>query len=48
MKQILRFIQTQADADGKEFVKLTQHFDTLRGQNFFDTHTEFANIIKIC
>jgi|APGre2960657404_1045060.scaffolds.fasta_scaffold05397_3 MoaA/NifB/PqqE/SkfB family radical SAM enzyme len=48
MKQILRFIQTQADADGKEFVKLTQHFDTLRGQNFFDTHKEFANIIKIC
>jgi MoaA/NifB/PqqE/SkfB family radical SAM enzyme len=48
MKQILHVIQQQPGSDGKEFVKLTQHFDQLRSQNFSDTHKEFATIMKMC
>jgi hypothetical protein len=48
MKQILHVIQQQPESDGKEFVKLTQHFDQLRSQNFSNTHKEFATIMKMC
>ena len=48
MKKILHMIQTQPESDGKEFVRLTQHFDSLRSQSFSDTHKEFANIMKMC
>ena len=48
MKQILRIIQQQPESDGKEFIKLTQHFDKLRSQNFCDSHKEFATIMKVC
>ena len=48
MKQILHVIQQQPESDGKEFVQLTQHFDSLRCQNFGDSHKEFANIMKMC
>lgn len=46
IKQLLNFIQTQPDADGKAFIKLTQHFDSLRKENFASTHTEIANAME--
>jgi sulfatase maturation enzyme AslB (radical SAM superfamily) len=42
IKQILHFIQSQSDSDGKEFIKLTQHFDSLRKENFSNSHSEIA------
>jgi sulfatase maturation enzyme AslB (radical SAM superfamily) len=46
MKRILDFIQRQPDSDGKEFTKLTQHFDSLRKENFSKTHIEIANAME--
>jgi radical SAM protein with 4Fe4S-binding SPASM domain len=42
MKNILNYITSIPDSDGKEFLKLCDHFDTLRDQNFADSHFEIA------
>jgi radical SAM protein with 4Fe4S-binding SPASM domain len=42
MKKILEHINQTPDSDGKKFVELTRHFDTLRKENFADTHPEIA------
>jgi MoaA/NifB/PqqE/SkfB family radical SAM enzyme len=42
MKNILTTIATYKDTDGQEFVKLCKHFDSIRDQKFFKTHTEIA------
>jgi len=42
MKNILSAIAASKDNDGKEFVRLCKHFDTLRAQHFYKTHTEIA------
>lgn len=42
MKNILNYIKSNPDSDGKEFVKICQHFDNLRNQNFKNSHFEIA------
>jgi MoaA/NifB/PqqE/SkfB family radical SAM enzyme len=42
IKSILTYIATIPDSDGQEFLKLCKHFDTLRNQNFADSHFEIA------
>jgi sulfatase maturation enzyme AslB (radical SAM superfamily) len=42
MKNILAYIKSVPDSNGREFVKLCKHFDDLRNQNFADSHTEVA------
>lgn len=43
MKSILNYIAAIPDSDGQEFVKICQHFDKLRNQNFANSHTAIAN-----
>ena len=43
MKNILSYITTLPESDGKEFIKLCNHFDHLRNENFVDSHPEVAN-----
>ena len=42
MKHILSYIKSIPDSDGHEFLKLCRHFDTLRKQNFSESHFEIA------
>jgi len=42
MKNILNYILSGPDSDGQEFIKLCKHFDSLRNQNFADSHPEIA------
>jgi MoaA/NifB/PqqE/SkfB family radical SAM enzyme len=48
IQQILTTIKQQPASNGKEFAKLTKHFDQLRGQDFCNTHKEFAIAMKMC
>jgi MoaA/NifB/PqqE/SkfB family radical SAM enzyme len=43
MTNILNYIASIPDADGREFLKLCQHFDALRNQNFSKSHNAIAN-----
>jgi len=43
MTNILKYINSIPDSDGEEFLKLCRHFDSLRNQNFADSHTAIAN-----
>jgi hypothetical protein len=43
MSGILDLIRSSSDCDGTGFVKLTKHFDHIRGQNFPSTHAEIAH-----
>jgi MoaA/NifB/PqqE/SkfB family radical SAM enzyme len=42
MKNILDYIKSIPDSDGQEFIKLCQHFDSIRNQNFSSSHSEIA------
>jgi MoaA/NifB/PqqE/SkfB family radical SAM enzyme len=42
MKNILDHIRSIPDSDGQEFIKLCQHFDSIRNQNFSISHSEIA------
>lgn len=42
MKNILDHIRFIPDSDGQEFIKLCQHFDSIRNQNFSISHSEIA------
>jgi MoaA/NifB/PqqE/SkfB family radical SAM enzyme len=42
IKHILSYIASTPDSDGQEFLKLCKHFDTLRNQNFTESHFEIA------
>lgn len=42
MKNILSYIQSLPDSDGREFLKLCKHFDSIRRENFLDSHFEIA------
>lgn len=42
MKKILDSIQEMPDSDGAKFNARTRHFDSLRKENFADTHPEIA------
>lgn len=42
MKNILNYIMSIPDSDGREFVKLCKHFDNLRNQNFTNSHYDIA------
>ena len=42
MTNILESITKNPDSDGAEFIKLTKHYDTLRNENFAETHPEIA------
>jgi hypothetical protein len=42
MKSILEHIRSIPDSDGQEFIKLCQHFDSIRNQNFSISHSEIA------
>lgn len=42
MKNILNHITSLPDSDGQEFLKLCKHFDSIRNQNFADSHFEIA------
>ena len=43
MKNIISHINAMPNSDGREFLKLCNHFDTLRSQNFAKSHSEIAN-----
>jgi radical SAM protein with 4Fe4S-binding SPASM domain len=42
MKNILNFITSLPDSDGLEFLKICKHFDSIRNQNFAESHPEIA------
>jgi MoaA/NifB/PqqE/SkfB family radical SAM enzyme len=42
MKNISNYITTLPASNGEEFIKLCNHFDHLRNQNFSDSHPEVA------
>jgi len=42
MKNILAYIKSVPDSDGQDFIKLCKHFDSIRNQNFADSHAEIA------
>jgi len=42
MKNILNHITSLPDSDGQEFLKMCRHFDSIRNQNFADSHVEIA------
>jgi len=42
MKNILSMIKRSSPSDGQDFIQLTKHFDTIRNQNFLDSHAEIA------
>jgi hypothetical protein len=42
MKNILNYVKSIPDSDGREFIKLCRHFDELRGQDFSKSHPEIA------
>jgi radical SAM protein with 4Fe4S-binding SPASM domain len=42
MQNILTYILSIPDSTGEEFVKLCRHFDSIRNQNFENTHLEIA------
>jgi MoaA/NifB/PqqE/SkfB family radical SAM enzyme len=42
MKNILDYIKSIPDSDGRGFIKLCQHFDSIRNQNFSISHSEIA------
>ena len=48
MKNILSMIKRSTATDGKKFVQLTAHFDTIRNQSFQDSHTAIANAMGMC
>jgi hypothetical protein len=43
MKNILNYIQSLPDSDGTMFCKKIQWFDSIRKENFSDSHFEIAN-----
>ena len=43
MNNILKHIESTPDSDGEEFLKLCEHFDQLRNQNFSISHSTIAN-----
>jgi MoaA/NifB/PqqE/SkfB family radical SAM enzyme len=42
MKNILDYIRSIPDSNGRGFIKLCQHFDSIRNQNFSISHSEIA------
>lgn len=42
MNNIIDYIRSIPDSDGHEFIKLCQHFDSIRNQNFSISHSEIA------
>lgn len=43
MKHILNYVQSLPDSNGENFCNKTQWFDSIRQENFSDSHTEIAN-----
>jgi radical SAM protein with 4Fe4S-binding SPASM domain len=43
MQNILNYISSTPNSNGKEFIKLCKHFDSVRSQNFQETHPEIAS-----
>ncbi len=42
MKKIIQHIQQIPDSNGEKFIELTKHFDSIRKENFSDSHPEIA------
>jgi MoaA/NifB/PqqE/SkfB family radical SAM enzyme len=42
LKNILTYIKSVPDSDGVEFIKLCNHFDSIRNQDFTKSHPEIA------
>ena len=42
MKKIIQYIQQIPDSNGEKFIELTKHFDSIRKENFSDSHPEIA------
>ena len=42
IKNIISYINAMPDSDGRAFLELCKHFDTLRNQNFAKSHSEIA------
>ena len=42
VSNMLATIQSSSDSDGKDFVKLSRHFDRIRDQNLLSTHHDIA------
>jgi MoaA/NifB/PqqE/SkfB family radical SAM enzyme len=47
MQKILQTIQQLPNSNGEEFIKLTQHFDELRNEEFKTSHPEIAQAMGI-
>jgi MoaA/NifB/PqqE/SkfB family radical SAM enzyme len=46
MKNILEYIMSLPESDGQEFLKICEHFDSIRTQNFKETHSEIATAME--
>jgi len=45
VQDILNYIRTSPESDGKKFRQICKHFDMLRNQHFSDSHPEIAHVM---